>query len=178
MVHIPIHTPLAEDDFHRILLDYFPRVYNYLLRFVRQPEIAEDLTQESFLKAWQKRNTFNPKQSLPTWLYSIARHTMIDAFRKKREILDATIEQQESISGHNPESELAEQEKRDLVDKALDTLPEHYATVVYLYYHEEMGLQEIAQVLKKSVRATTSLLHRARAELREAMQALRSELLS
>ena len=171
-----IPTDISTEQFQALLQDYFPRVYNYLYRFVRRTETAEDLTQESFLKAWQARNTYNPKQSWPTWLYRIARNTMIDSFRKKREVLDNAIEKREIVTAQNPESELAAKEKQAQMEKALAKLPELYATVLYLHYLEEMKIKDIAFVLKRSVRATTSLLHRARVQLKAELSALPAEI--
>jgi RNA polymerase sigma-70 factor, ECF subfamily len=155
---------VRRERFQHQLRQDFPRVFNYVLRLVRSPEVAEDLVQEAFLKAWQAFDRFDPVRPFRPWVLQIARRTTLDWFRKHREqpLPEAW---EPATSQPDPEQQAAASETAERLEYALDSLPEGQRSAALLYYMEELSLEEVAQSLGKSVRATTSLLHRARQAL-------------
>src|SRR5216684_6060374 len=69
---------------HRFIQEHYPGVYRYLLYLTRSPEAAEDLTQETFLQAWRRLDTFEGRSALRTWLHRIAHREFLQALRSQR----------------------------------------------------------------------------------------------
>ena len=161
--------PSRRSLFHTHLSEHFPKVYNYLRRLVRQPEIAEDLTQESFLKAWQAFARFAPPQPFLPWILQIARRTAWDYFRKHREQAGPGILELQTDKRPSPEQNALDQENTRRLEAALQQLPEAQRTAVFLYYKEELDVAGLAVVLKSTKSGVVSLLHRARQRLKKAL---------
>lgn len=79
---------LNEDDsaFNELLKKYLNPVFNFIRQFVSDASVAEDLTQETFFKAWKNLKRFNPNKSFKTWIFTIAKNTTYDYFKKKKTI--------------------------------------------------------------------------------------------
>jgi len=157
--------------FDRYLAEDFPKVYNYILRLIRSPQSAEDIVQEAFLKAWNAYDRFDPSKPFLPWIMQIARNLALDHLRRRREVPgdESWLEQSPSPAA-SPERELLRAEEARRLEQALGRLPEPQRTAAYLYYVNGLSLAEIGRVLKKSERAATSLLHRARENLRKQFQ--------
>lgn len=153
--------------FHEYLLETFPKVYNYVRRLVHQPEVAEDLTQEAFLKAWQAFDRFNLQKPFLPWILQIARHTALDYFRKHRERIDLAQASEPKERAPSPEQNLLDQEKSIRLEAALQQLPETQRTAIFLYYQEQLDTAALATVLQKTKSGVESLLHRARQRLQK-----------
>ncbi len=137
------------------------RVYGFLLTLTRHRQDAEDLTQETFLRAWNKLHLFDPALPLLPWLFAIARRLSIAALRKSRPLpadLPFPAESQPSCSSLR----LWEVAKRDLSADAYSAL--------WLHYREELPLKEVAGVLGKREGAVKVILHRARKTLAETLR--------
>ncbi len=155
--------------FNGFLEKYFVRVYNYLLRLLRSPEKAEDLTQEAFLRAWESFRRYDRSRPFLPWILRIARNRALDHMRRNREQPQAEFP---TLTGPaSPERDLLKQEENAALESALLALPEKQRTAVYLYYIEEMPLPGVARVVGRSPAAVAALLHRARAAMRECMTA-------
>jgi RNA polymerase sigma-70 factor (ECF subfamily) len=156
----------------KVLFDkYKRRIVNYARRFVSSPERAEDAAQETFLRLYRSRESYEPKSKFRTYLYHIATNTCLNHVRK-RDWLVREEEQEESVTERlvdtafaRPEDALAGEELRVLVERALATLPEGQRTALVLLRFEDMSYEEIATVMDASVPAVKSLLNRAKVEL-------------
>jgi RNA polymerase sigma-70 factor (ECF subfamily) len=166
-----------EDDRRRLFNQYlatdFPKVYNYILRLTRSPETAEDIVQEAFLKAWNAFGRFDPDKPFFPWILQIARRQALDYFRSQKKLSWEDLPTDSLPSpGPTPEQAALDAETANQLEAALAQLPEPQRSAAYLYYKEELDLKTLAGVLKKSVHATTSLLHRSRENLRKTMTSL------
>jgi RNA polymerase sigma-70 factor (ECF subfamily) len=163
--------PAQRSAFNDKILEEFPKVYNYVRRLVRRPEIAEDLTQEAFLKAWQAFDRYDMQKPFLPWVLQIARNTALDYFRKHREWPDSGQAPEPVDQAPSPEKSALEHESARHLEAALQQLPELQRTAVFLYYKEQLNIAGLAKVLRSTEGGVTSLLHRARQGLKKLLAA-------
>lgn len=149
-------------------------VYNLISRIVRDPGTAEELTQDTFVKAFGALHTFDPSYRLITWLLRIAHNTAIDHLRRRR---PDTVPLDSGGEGPPSEAllvdrsqrtplELAEQaDLRRVLDWALAQLRPEYRRLVVLRYLEDLSYEEMVEVVGLPLGTVKSHLHRARAEM-------------
>ena len=167
------------EAFNPIVSKYQQKIYNLIYQRVRDREMAEDICQEVFLKAWQALPNFRGQSAFYSWLYRIAINCSIDFLRKqdKRFVLsweelpqhaDETLKaslRQPSIS-----QILEKKEFRNIVGKAVRQLPTGQRDVFYLRYGEELRIKDIATRLNKSEGTIKTHLHHARRKLRDMLR--------
>jgi RNA polymerase sigma-70 factor (ECF subfamily) len=122
-------------------------VYRWLLRFVSNETLAEDLLSEVFLGVWRQAARFECRSSVSTWLLSFARHKALSARRHRTEAeLDEKIEATVADPADDPEVALQEKNRDALLRRALTRLsPEHRQVIDLVYYHEK-SVDEVAQI--------------------------------
>jgi RNA polymerase sigma-70 factor, ECF subfamily len=123
-------------------------IYRWVLRFVGNETIAEDLLSEVFLDVWRQAGRFEGRAAVSTWLLSIARFKALSARRRRTEAeLDEIIETTVADSADNPEVALQRKSRNELVRAALMKLsPDHRQIIDLVYYHEKT-IEECAQIL-------------------------------
>lgn len=123
-------------------------VYRWLLRFVGNEAVAEDLLSDVFLDVWRQADRFQGRSSVSTWLLAIARFKALSARRIRKDAeLDETIEATVADPADNPEVVLEKKNREELVRAALNNLsPEHKEVIDLVYYHEK-SVDECAQIL-------------------------------
>ena len=123
-------------------------VYRWLLRFVGNEAVAEDLLSDVFLDVWRQADRFQARSSVSTWLLAIARFKALSARRIRKDAeLDETIEATVADPADNPEVMLEKKNREELVRAALNNLsPEHKEVIDLVYYHEK-SVDECAQIL-------------------------------
>ena len=162
---ISVQAALAGDQsaFADLVTRYQSAVYNMAYRMLGDPTEAEDAAQEVFVRAWNQLRTFQLDRRFSTWLLSIASHHCIDMLRRRKPTapLDGVAL---FVPSDAPEpDELALQgERRDMVQRMLNTLPEKYRTVTVLRYYNDLSYDEIAQTTGLTESAVKTQLHRAR----------------
>ncbi|HEY6293677.1 MAG TPA: sigma-70 family RNA polymerase sigma factor [Terriglobia bacterium] len=156
---------------------------NYFVRMVRDRALAEDLTQEVFLRVYQARERYQPEARFTTWLYRIATNLALNTIRdrKGQEALepyagqgDEATPPVERIADHRPstEQEMLESERQRFIREAIKALPENQRVAVILHKYQEVDYRQIAKVLKVSESAVKSLLFRAYESLRVRLEPL------
>ena len=123
-------------------------VYRWLLRFVGNEAVAEDLLSDVFLDVWRQADRFQGRSSVSTWLLAIARFKALSARRIRKDVeLDETIEATVADPADNPEVMLENKNREELVRAALNNLsPEHKEVIDLVYYHEK-SVDECAQII-------------------------------
>lgn len=159
--------------FTQLLESNRDRVYSHTLYCLRNPEDAQDVTQDAFVKLWRNYDDIAPGKAAG-WLMKVAHNLCIDLIRRRRSqrnnlgFPDPDIVERLPAGGPGPDlvcmSHL-DQRQRDLLD-AMDTLSPETRSVMVMHYFQEMKLQEIAAVLGKTVSALKVQIHRARKSLR------------
>jgi len=174
----PDAKSLAEQDFDQIVRLHQRRIYRILLFLLKDPDAAENLTQECFLRAYQKRSSFRGEAAVETWLTRIAINLARDYFRSRRhgfwqklfprddrgELRD--IAEQIPDGRVSAEGELLERERVAAVWRAADRLSPQQREVFLLRFVEEMSLREIAATLQIELGTVKSHLSRALSSIR------------
>ncbi len=170
-------TLAGSDDGFAVLVARHQRpVFNLLARMLRNPALAEELAQETFLKAYTHLRSFNPEYKFSNWILRIAHNAAIDVLRQRGPRLVSLDEPAESEQPRidetleDPQSDEAERrvERRDLsriLGAALGHLRPEYRRAVILRYQQDLGYEEIAAITGEPVGTVKSHLHRARAEM-------------
>jgi RNA polymerase sigma-70 factor, ECF subfamily len=165
-----------EDGFGTLVARYQRSVYNLLVRMLRNPALAEDLAQETFLKAFSHLRTFDRSYKFSNWILRIAHNTAIDALRR-RGPLEVSIDEpsgpdlkrlDERLVDPGSDEAVRRIERQDLsrmLDAALDCLRPDYRQAVVLRYQEGLSYEEIAGITGVPIGTVKSNLHRARAEM-------------
>ena len=156
-----------ENGLVEIIKDYKDGLILYLNGFVCNINLAEELTEDTFVKLGVKKPRDNKKCSFKTWLYTIGRNVAIDYLRKNRKI--QVEELTETVGGESLESEYIREEQKITVHRAMLKLKPEYRQVLWLIYFEGMKNKDVSIIMKKSVHNIEVLSFRAR-------QALKSEL--
>lgn len=144
-------------------------VYNLSYRFMRDASLAEDMAQEAFLKAFRLLNGFRGECSFSTWMYRVTCSVCLTELnkRKKRDEVELLPEH-----GQEPPREDAvdRADLPELIRRSVNKLPDHYATVITMYYLNESPYEEIASAMKVPMGTLKTWMHRARQQLREIVE--------
>lgn len=138
-------------------------VYAYLLYMTKNVELAEDLSQETFLKIFLNLRKFKGESTAKTWALTIARNTFLTYARKKSPVLLGEQELESSVfPSEMPEEYLLQREQSVLIQEILMTLNEQDRTVLILRDYEGLSYEEIAGILEIDVGVLKSRIYRAR----------------
>jgi len=148
-------------SYEELVRRYERLVGRVLYSYARREISVEDLVQETFLRAYDRLETFNPDYRFKTWLLAIANNLGVDTLRRRREIVEFNPEIHASLAG-GPEAEAVEADRSRSLQDAIGKLPEIYGVPLVLRYSEEMSYAEIAEVLDVTIPAVKSRLFRAR----------------
>ena len=157
------------------LLDhYWNEVYGFMLKRTENETDSEDITIETFSKAFDKIATYNPEFQFNTWLIAIAKNVHIDMLRKKKstifvEITDEEDQQAYNVADSSPsaEDELIKEQNLSRLLQFIKELKPHYQEVIQLRYFQEMSYQEIAEQLNEPLSNVKIKLLRAKKLLAE-----------
>ena len=141
-------------------------VYRWLLRFVGNETISEDLLSDVFFDVWQQAGRFEGRSAVATWLLSIARFKALSARRRRTDAeLDETIEATIADSADNAEVLLEKQHQGAVVRQALTKLSTEHREIIDLVYYHEKSIEECAQVLAIPAATVKTRLFYARKKL-------------
>lgn len=163
--------------FEQAAMPYLDALYNTALRMTRNAQDAEDLVQETYLKAYRHFDKFQPGTNLKAWLFKIMKNTFINDYRKRQlvppesdfaefeESFESELSEEATQQIKNPEQEALENVLDEDVQRALDELPADYRMVVLLADVEGFAYREIAEILDIPVGTVMSRLYRGRKKL-------------
>jgi RNA polymerase sigma-70 factor (ECF subfamily) len=170
------------DAFGKLMLRYQSKIYRLARRMTETDEDAEDVLQEAFIKAFRSLSGFKGKSKFSTWLYRITVNLALMKLRRKK--LDA-VSIDEPVSTDegqiprdieddalDPLERLIETESQEILTEAIAELPPSYRAVFVLRHVEGLSTEETAHILKVSVPAVKSRLHRTRIVLKEKLMEL------
>ncbi len=154
---------------------YKNMVFTLCFKMVNNREEAEELTQDSFIKVYRSLKQFKGESRFSTWLYKVAYHTCLDRLKKlKRE--KPTVEINTFTEAHistlqNDFEQIEDQERKELVQKCLQLLPEEERSLFTLYYLNEQSVKEIAHIMGATETNIKVKLFRSRNKLATLLQA-------
>ncbi|HUP70507.1 MAG TPA: sigma-70 family RNA polymerase sigma factor [Acidimicrobiales bacterium] len=164
-------------------MEHMPSLYSAALRMTRNPADAEDLVQETYLKAYRSFASFQQGTNLKAWLYRILTNTFINSYRaKKRRPEQTDVDDVEELflyrrlggleaaaAGRSAEDEVLESFTESEVKEALEALPDQFRMAVLLADVEGFSYKEIATILDVPIGTVMSRLHRGRRALQKAL---------
>ena len=168
-------------EFETLALPYLDSLYNTAYRLARNAEDAQDLVQETYLKAYRSFAQFTPGTNLKAWLFKILKNTFINEYRRRQaapretdfadleESLESMVRPEAGERIKNPEEEALEHALDEGVQRALDGLPPDYRMAVVLADLEGFSYKEIAEILDVPVGTVMSRLYRGRRLLEDAL---------
>lgn len=166
-----------EQAYERLVEKYERALYYYLRRLVRKEHVLEDLVQESFIKAFEALDSYSPEYAFSTWLYRIAKNHTIDYLRKKRlptRSIDRPTRTGEGEErpyqlpderAYRPDDHIVKDQRRTIIQEAIDALPEKYRQVIVLRHQEELSYKKIAEELDLPLGTVKAHIYRARERL-------------
>lgn len=170
-----------ERRFTQDALPLLDQLYGAAMKMTRNPQDAQDLVQETYLKAYAAFESFTEGTNLKAWLYRILTNSYINTYRKKqREPYLGVVEELEdwqlggaesttAMAARSAEAEAIDRAPDSVVTTALNDLPEDFRIAVYLADVEGFSYQEIADIAEVPIGTVMSRLHRGRARLRKAL---------
>ncbi len=173
--------------YRKLVEKYQPMVFRTCMGFLHNKDDSDDLTQEIFIQAYQTLSGFKGDAGFSTWIYRIAVNASLNKTRKSSKSL--LVQRFEMVFGNsgkqeysfpipdseNPENILILDEHRELVQRALESLPENQRTAIVLSKYDDLSQRQIAQIMKTSEGAVEALIQRAKANLREKLSALQKK---
>lgn len=168
-------------DFEAAAMPFVDALYNAAYRMSRNAQDAEDLVQETYLKAYRYYDKFQEGTNLKAWLFKILKNTFINSYRKKQQVppsadfslieesFESIVQEEPGKKLPDPEAELLEKVLDGDVQRALEDLPQDYRMVVLLADLEDFSYKEIAEILEIPVGTVMSRLYRGRRLLEDAL---------
>lgn len=158
------------DAFEKVYEQFFLPVYRYTA-FRAPQEMVEDLVADVFVKIWEKLHQYRAQKGVPfgAWVFRIARHAVIDAYRKDRDFEEIAEEMEDPDRWNRADARTHAKDTLRVVRTALQTLPKRYREILLLSYVAELKTGEVARVLRMTEGAVRILKFRALRKLEAAL---------
>ena len=146
-------------------------VYTILFSMLKSSQDAEEASQDTFVKVYNKVGTYDNRSKFTTWLYSVAYRTGLDYLKKRKptSALDEIDLNKKYVDRSNPESKLERSERSAIIGDTVDKLQPEDAAIVRMYYFKELNLKEISDISGLTISNVKIKLFRARKQLRKLM---------
>jgi RNA polymerase sigma-70 factor (ECF subfamily) len=155
---------------------YQRRIYFLALRMARDHDVADDIAQETFVRAWFAIGSFEIGRNFYTWIYRICMNLSINHLKRRRfavaasQMSDETDPLEREAGGASPYDAMVSEEMTSRIESAIESLSPKYKAVLVLRVYENMSYEDIARTLEISVGTVMSRLFRAREKIREALE--------
>lgn len=166
------HLAGDSESFGILATRYARELFAFLVRFVGDPALADDLVQETFLQVHHAARSFDRTRAFKPWLYTVAANKARDHLRSRARRMERSLEAQSAESGRSlgdavesfdlsTDEALDAAELRDRVRNVIEQMPDHLRTILMLGYYQQLPYAEIAEVLDIPVGTVKSRLHAA-----------------
>jgi len=161
--------------FEILINKYNKKVFGYIAKSVGDKHIAEELTQEVFLKIYRNLNRFDKNLSFSVWLFTIARNTTIDYFKSSNSQYTYALNEgldsnRINNTSQNPVEIIEKKENREILDRMVNSLPSKYKELIVLKYFEELSYCEISKRLDIPINKVKWRLYEARKKIIKAFE--------
>lgn len=170
----------CQESVERLVARYEKRIFHFLVQMIGNVHTAEDLTQDTFVRAYRNLDRFDARYRFSTWLFTLAKRTAIDWMRKqKRSLPESELNPEtapdlnaraEPIADRDPGRECQRNDEIDFVWERARSLGAKPFEALWLRYHEDFSINEIADIMKLNGVHVKVLLHRARGRLAKMME--------
>lgn len=154
-----------QEKFAELVRRYEKKLVRYAQFLVNDHDMAIDIVQESFIKAFQNLRSFDQKKRFSPWMYRIVHNQAVNSIRSKRSIISIDLHQWVEDFFERPETPDEVYDKKEIAEglkKKLDHLPVKYRSVLTLYYYEEKDYMEISEILRIPMNTVATWLRRGR----------------
>ncbi len=168
------------DAFRELVETHQPRVIGTVARMLGDPNEAEDLAQQIFVRVWKSAPRWEPTAKFTTWLYTILRNLVFNESRRRARHKTTSLDALTDGSDHPrqfadgkvkaADTAMLDAEMQDAIESAIQELPEAQRMAVVMRRYQDVNYEEIGEVLELTVPAVKSLLFRARTDLREKLR--------
>ncbi|WP_252504669.1 RNA polymerase sigma factor [Sporosarcina sp. Marseille-Q4943] len=168
-----IQQVLAGDKqaYAHIINNYKNQLYATILRMTKNPQDAQDLVQDAFIKVYRNLDKYDASGSFSGWLYRVAINHCMDEFRKKRnKTIHVEIDETKVVNREHPEVVFLKKEKSRQLERLIATLPEDERLIILLRYVNEISYEEIGEVMDVPLSTVRNKLHRAKIKMRETVK--------
>ncbi|WP_020402208.1 RNA polymerase sigma factor [Gracilimonas tropica] len=169
-----------EESYKKLVDKYQKPLYFHIRKMIKEVELVEDLVQEVFMKAFHNLSTYSNDYAFSTWLYRIATNHTIDYLRKKKlktlsinepyKTKDGEMEIQLPDETYLTDQPVIKKQRKQIVQQAIEDLPEKYKAVIEMRHMEEKSYQEIAEILDLPLGTVKAHIFRAREMLYKALK--------
>ncbi len=177
LIEESIYLTQGRASFNVLVERHAKSVYFFIFRLVGNKDDSEDITQETFIKAWQKLSKFDTDLNFKTWLFSIARNTAIDKLRKKKSINFSSLDTESDEENFDFEASLVDKEplpdevflqkeSEENLKKALAQLSDNQRLIIHLHISEDLTFEEIAEIIDRPMNTVKSQYGRSLKKLR------------
>lgn len=158
-------------DFQAVFKDNYDRIFNLAYRMLKSREMAEDITQEVFVKAYKSARRIEQDELMSAWLYKVATNLCLDELRKQKlhtteyctgSEIEALQNKFKCYRQSEPEEIIDNQEGRVLIGKVLSILPSHYCKALVMHCVDGLSYEDIAYTMDTTVASVRSTIFRAR----------------
>ncbi|HJJ13115.1 MAG TPA: RNA polymerase sigma factor [Clostridiaceae bacterium] len=155
------------EAFNELIIKYRKQLVFFVMKYVRNMEVAEDIVQDSFVYMIINKINYDFKYSFRTYIYTIAKSRTINYLKKNSKVIFISDVVEENYYNENIdiEEEYIRQEKKETLQKAIKKLKIEYQVIIYLYEFQGFKYKEISEILNQSMSKTKMMIHRAKKSL-------------
>ena len=165
-VELIAHSLDGDHEAYGVLIDrYKNAIYHHCFVIVRDEDLAEDISQETFIAAFYKLRLYKPEYKLSTWLFKIATNNALNTLKKRRKELPSDDVFFSTVASSQAEPSMLGQYSE--LHEAVDRLEANHRMVISLYYWQGLSYQEIALVMSSPIGSVRGWMHRAKVILRK-----------
>ena len=157
-------------EFEQLYIKYYPQVYGYVLKLCGDETLAEEIAQETFFKALKKADSFEGKCKFSVWLCQIAKNTLYTYLKKKKQLVDSSVEELELSAKESVENFVVDKAMAIKIHELLHMMEEPYREVFWMRTFGELSFLEIARIHKKTESWARVTYHRAKMKIKEALE--------
>lgn len=154
----------AFEELYRL---YHPRLTRFLLRFIRRPQLAEEVLNDTLMVVWERADTFHGTSKLSTWIFGIAYRKAMKGLRRQDEPVEDRDLDLLASEATSPEDAMGQNKAQILLKQAMNELSADHQMVLDLTYYHEMGYREIAEIMDCPVDTVKTRMFHARRHLKK-----------
>lgn len=160
----------SNEAFKEIILRHKNNLIYFILKYVKNVDVAEDISQDVFVYILSNKEKYNSKYELKTYLYIIAKSRALNYLKKERKIVNMYDYEELYVEDSNLEELVFKKQIQDKVKFAIKTMKQNYQIIIYLVDFEKLSYKDVAKIMNKSTSQVKALIHNARIKLKKIIE--------